>query len=50
MVVHGTIVNKGTALLTVNHTTSLPPKFVAVFGQNRSCQFIKNMQNHFIDN
>jgi hypothetical protein len=49
LVVPGTAVNKGTALLTVNHMISLPPKFVAVFAQNRSCQFITNMQNHFID-
>jgi hypothetical protein len=49
LVVPGTAVNKGTALLTVNHMISLPPKFVAVFAQNRSCQFITNMKNHFID-
>jgi hypothetical protein len=49
VVVTGTIVNKANALLTVNHATSLSQKFVDVFGPDRSCQFIKNMQNHFID-
>jgi len=41
LVAPGTTVNKGTALLTVNHMISLPPKFVPVFGPNRSCQLIK---------
>ncbi len=38
-----TVVNKGNALLTVNHAIDLPPKSVADFGRNNHCQFIQNI-------
>ena len=41
LVVPGTAVNKGTALLTVNHTTSLPPKFVPFLDKTEAVNLSK---------